>query len=105
MPPRNATSAAGALAYCALNCLACMAAPLVSDPTKVHFAYQRYLKNELRNRYGWMGSPLNLVFKARKRSEAKKLHRGSKPEEKKVYPKKFVRGEDKKKNHSSRAER
>jgi GTP-binding protein len=44
----------------------------VSDPKKVHFAYERYLKNELRNRYGWMGSPLKLIFRARKRSESKK---------------------------------
>lgn len=45
---------------------------LVSDPKKVHFAYERFLKNELRQRYGWVGSPLRLVFKARKRSESKK---------------------------------
>lgn len=45
---------------------------MVDDPKKVHFAYERYLKNELRERYGWMGSPLRLVFKARKRSESKK---------------------------------
>lgn len=45
---------------------------LVSKPEKVHFAYERFLKNELRQRYGWVGSPLKLVFKARKRSAAKK---------------------------------
>lgn len=48
---------------------------LVSDPKKVHFAYERYLKNELRSRYGWMGSPLKLVFKGRKRSAPKKAKR------------------------------
>lgn len=45
---------------------------LVSDPKKVHFAYERYLKNELRQRYGWMGSPLRMVFKSRKRSPSKR---------------------------------
>jgi GTP-binding protein len=45
---------------------------MVSDPKKVHFAYERYLKNELRQRYGWMGSPIRLIFKARKRSESKR---------------------------------
>lgn len=45
---------------------------LVSDPKKVHFAYERFIKNELRQRYGWVGSPLRLIFKARKRSESKK---------------------------------
>ena len=45
---------------------------LVSKPEKVHFAYERFLKNELRQRYGWVGSPLKLIFRARKRSPAKK---------------------------------
>lgn len=44
----------------------------VNDPRKVHFAFERYLKNELRSRYGWMGSPLKLIFKARTRSPSKK---------------------------------
>jgi len=45
---------------------------MVNDPNKVHFAYERFIKNELRNRYGWMGSPVKLIFKARKRSKPKK---------------------------------
>ncbi|MEW6055894.1 MAG: ribosome biogenesis GTPase Der [Bdellovibrionota bacterium] len=48
---------------------------LVSDQKKVHFAYERFLKNELRQRYGWMGSPLRLIFKTRKRSASKKDRR------------------------------
>ncbi|MBI3555722.1 MAG: GTP-binding protein [Deltaproteobacteria bacterium] len=48
---------------------------MVSDPKKVHFAYERFLKNELRGRYGWMGSPLKLIFKARKRSESKRTRK------------------------------
>lgn len=50
---------------------------MVNDPKKVQFNFERHLKNELRNRYGWMGSPLKLVFKARSRSESKKQRRGS----------------------------
>jgi GTP-binding protein len=45
---------------------------MVDDLRKVHFAYERYLKNELRQRYGWMGSPLKISFKERKRSKSKK---------------------------------
>lgn len=45
---------------------------LVNHPDKIHFAYERYLKNELKARYGWLASPLKLVFKARKRSASKK---------------------------------
>ncbi len=49
---------------------------LVNDPKNVRFSYERYLRNELRNRYNWMGSPIRLVFKARSRSPSKKS-RGS----------------------------
>lgn len=45
---------------------------LVNRPDKVHYSYERFLKNELRDRYGWMGNPLKLIFKARKRSPSKK---------------------------------
>lgn len=45
---------------------------MVNDASKVHFAYERFIKNELRQRYGWMGSPLRLIFKERKRSPGKK---------------------------------
>jgi GTP-binding protein len=34
----------------------------VNDPKKIHFAFERYLKNELRKRFGWMGSPIRLIF-------------------------------------------
>lgn len=39
---------------------------IVNKPKKVHFAFERFLKNELRNRYGWMGNPLRLIFKSRR---------------------------------------
>lgn len=44
---------------------------MVNDPKKIHFDFERYLKNELRSRYGWMGSPIRLIFKARTRSKSK----------------------------------
>ncbi|MBI2606633.1 MAG: ribosome biogenesis GTPase Der [Deltaproteobacteria bacterium] len=50
-------------------------AMIVSDPRKVHFAYERFLKNELRKRFGWMGTPLRLLFRAKKRSPSKKDRR------------------------------
>ncbi len=61
---------------------------LVSDPEKVHFAYEGYLKNQLRSKYGWMGSPLRLIFKKRKRSASKKARDGGKAVSKKSYFKK-----------------
>jgi GTP-binding protein len=31
----------------------------------VHFSYQRYIENQIRKRYGYMGTPLKLVFRSR----------------------------------------
>jgi GTP-binding protein len=36
-----------------------------SDPTLIHFSYRRYLENKLRQAFGFMGTPIQLVFKAR----------------------------------------
>ena len=47
----------------------------VNDPELVHFTYERYLENRLRERYPFEGTPLRLIF--RKRSE-KKRSRGRK---------------------------
>jgi len=38
----------------------------VNDHTLVHFSYQRYLENRLREKYGFLGTPLKLVFRSRK---------------------------------------
>jgi len=38
----------------------------VNDAELVHFSYQRYLENQLRERYGFLGTPLQLVFRSRK---------------------------------------
>jgi GTP-binding protein len=37
----------------------------VNDTKLVHFSYQRYLENKLRQAFGFDGTPLRLVFKAR----------------------------------------
>jgi len=37
----------------------------VNDATLVHFSYQRYLENRLREAFGFTGTPLRLVFKTR----------------------------------------
>jgi len=37
----------------------------VNDTKLIHFSYQRYLENKLRKSFGFDGTPLRLVFKAR----------------------------------------
>ena len=37
----------------------------VNDAQLVHFSYRRYLENKLRQSFGFVGTPLNLVFKSR----------------------------------------
>ncbi len=37
----------------------------VNDAGLIHFSYRRYLENKLRESYGFVGTPLNLVFKTR----------------------------------------
>ncbi|MBI1882541.1 MAG: ribosome biogenesis GTPase Der [Chloroflexi bacterium] len=37
----------------------------VNDRTLVHFSYERYLENTLRDHYGFLGTPLRLVFRSR----------------------------------------
>ncbi len=39
----------------------------VNDASLLHFSYQRYLENELRQAFGFTGTPLHLVFKNRGR--------------------------------------
>jgi GTPase len=36
-----------------------------NDPTLIHFSYRRYLENQLRQAFGFRGTPMQLVFKAR----------------------------------------
>jgi GTP-binding protein len=39
----------------------------VNDPKLVHFSYERYLENRLREAYQFPGTPLRLTFKPRRR--------------------------------------
>ncbi len=40
----------------------------VNDPRLLHFSYKRYLDNELRQRFGFAGTPLRMIFKRRDES-------------------------------------
>jgi len=40
----------------------------VNYPQLVHFSYQRYLENRLRRAFGFDGTPVRFVFKAREES-------------------------------------
>jgi len=37
----------------------------VNDPELVHFSYRRYLENRIRAEYGFLGTPIRLIFRER----------------------------------------
>lgn len=39
----------------------------VNDPTLVHFSYRRFLENQIRDRFGFFGTPIRLYFRPRGR--------------------------------------
>jgi GTP-binding protein len=41
----------------------------VNNPELVHFSYERYLENQIRERYSFEGTPLRLFFRARERDD------------------------------------
>lgn len=43
----------------------------VNDKDLVHFSYERYLENQIRERYGFTGTPLRLLFRTRERDTAR----------------------------------
>ena len=43
----------------------------VNDPDLVHFSYERYLENQLREHYGFLGTPLRLSFRRRRNPKSK----------------------------------
>jgi GTP-binding protein len=45
----------------------------VNDPKLVHFSYQRYLENKLRQSFGFRGVPLKLIFTKATRKINKKM--------------------------------
>ena len=38
----------------------------VNDPKLMHFSYLRYLENQLRAEYGFLGTPIRIVIKGRR---------------------------------------
>ncbi len=42
----------------------------VNDPELIHFSYRRYLENRIRAEYGFLGTPLKLIFRARVSEES-----------------------------------
>lgn len=41
----------------------------VNDAKLVHFSYERFLENQIRERYGFLGTPLRLSFRSRRRRD------------------------------------
>jgi GTP-binding protein len=42
----------------------------VNDPELIHFSYRRYLENRIRAAYGFLGTPIKLIFRARASEES-----------------------------------
>ncbi|TMB55385.1 MAG: ribosome biogenesis GTPase Der [Chloroflexi bacterium] len=42
----------------------------VNDPTLIHFSYRRYLENRIRAEYGFLGTPIKLIFRQRVSEES-----------------------------------
>ncbi len=42
----------------------------VNDPELIHFSYRRYLENRIRDAYGFLGTPIRLIFRARESEQA-----------------------------------
>jgi GTP-binding protein len=49
----------------------------VNDPTLIHFSYKRYLENRIREQYGFLGTPIKLIF--RERESVEDARRDAKP--------------------------
>jgi GTPase len=41
----------------------------VNDPTQIHFSYRRYLENQLRETFGFTGTPIRMSFRGREEDE------------------------------------
>ncbi len=53
----------------------------VNDTRLVHFSYERYLENQIREHYGFLGTPLRLTFRPRDGSLGTKKRRAVTPPE------------------------
>jgi GTP-binding protein len=49
----------------------------VNDPTLIHFSYRRYLENRIRDEWGFLGTPIKLIFRERASEDA--ARRSAKP--------------------------
>ena len=49
----------------------------VNDPELIHFSYRRYLENRIRAEYGFLGTPIRLIFRQRVSEDA--ARRSSRP--------------------------
>ncbi|MEO8252044.1 MAG: ribosome biogenesis GTPase Der [Chloroflexota bacterium] len=49
----------------------------VNDPELIHFSYRRYLENKIRADYGFLGTPIKLIFRQRVSEES--ARRSSRP--------------------------
>jgi GTP-binding protein len=38
--------------------------------TKLHFSYERFLENQIREKYGFFGTPLRITVRRRSRTKA-----------------------------------
>jgi len=38
----------------------------VNDPKLAHFSYTRYLENQIRKQFGFIGTPIRIVYRARR---------------------------------------
>ena len=49
----------------------------VNDPELIHFSYKRYLENRIREEWGFLGTPIRLIF--RQRESVEDARRTTKP--------------------------
>ena len=63
MPPRKGPRQLEVFRACQIGVNPPSFAFMVNDPELVHFSYQRYLENKLRQTFGFYGTSLNLIFK------------------------------------------
>ena len=38
----------------------------VNDPELLHFSYERFLENRIRDAFGFLGTPIRIIARARK---------------------------------------
>jgi len=62
-----------------------------SDANSVHFSYQRFIENRLRDAFDFEGTPLRLIFRERSRVELEPKKRKTKQKTGKKPTKKSVR--------------